>query len=155
MIPRPFIRFAVTAFQSLRRSIWFFTRPRVSGVHAVPVTPEGRVVLVRLTYAQGWRLPGGGRKKGEEAVAGILRELREEIGLTGHGAVEPIADFERQVDYRKDLSSLFLVRDVEYRPRRSLEIDEVGEFDPAALPEGATAWTRGQIAALGLGPSTA
>jgi ADP-ribose pyrophosphatase YjhB (NUDIX family) len=151
MIPRPLIRLAVTAFQALRRAVWFVTRPKVSGVHAVPLTPEGRVVLVRLTYAPGWRLPGGGRKKGEAALAGLLRELREEIGLDSHGAVEPIAEIDQQVDYRRDHSSLFLVRDVEYHPRQTLEIEQVGEFDPDDLPAGTTDWTRRHIAALGLG----
>src|SRR5687768_2786550 len=63
-----------------------------SGVHAVPVTGQGKVVLVRLTYAPGWRVPGGGRKRGEAPEAAILRELREEIGLLSHGAIERLEE---------------------------------------------------------------
>src|SRR5688500_5063814 len=66
--------------------------PARPGVHAVPVTGEGRVVLVRLTYAPGWRVPGGGLKRGEEPVQGMLRELREEIGLISHGSIEAMAE---------------------------------------------------------------
>ncbi|HLL30194.1 MAG TPA: hypothetical protein VK403_04280, partial [Allosphingosinicella sp.] len=42
-----------------------------------------------------------------------------------------------------DRSALFLVRDVVYRPRRSLEIEAVREFDPAALPADTAPWTAG------------
>jgi ADP-ribose pyrophosphatase YjhB (NUDIX family) len=99
------------------------------------------VVLVRLTYARGWRLPGGGRERGETPVEGVLRELREEIGLTGHGAVERLADI--GTDGRPgDQSALFVVREVDYRPRRSLESAEVREFDLADLPADVARSTR-------------
>ena len=111
-----------------------------AGVHAVPVTASGKVVLVRLTYAPGWRVPGGGLKRGEGAEQGILRELREEIGLVTHGTVEPL-DERRDAEAPELPSAFFVVRDVVYRPRRSFEVEEVGEFDPADLPEGTTRWT--------------
>jgi 8-oxo-dGTP pyrophosphatase MutT (NUDIX family) len=150
LIPRFLIRFAATAFQRLRRASRFLARSEVSGVHAVPLTPQGRVVLVRLTYAKGWRLPGGGRGASEEPVAAILRELREEIGLVSHGAVEPLGEVDQKPDFRRDRSFLFLIRDVAYRPRQTLEIEEVSEFDPGHLPAGATPWTRRTVAGLGL-----
>ena len=55
---------------------------RRRGVHAVALTPERRIVLVRLRYAPGWRLPGGGLDAGEDLERAALRELREEIGIT-------------------------------------------------------------------------
>ena len=148
--PRPLIRFAVTAFQTLRKGIWFVTRPEARGAHAVALTPAGKVVLVRLTYARGWRLPGGGRGRGEAAEAAVLRELREEIGLTAHGEVRHVEDFEHRPDFRRGRSALFLIRDVEYRFEPSLEVDAAAEFDPADLPDGATPFTREKIA-LALG----
>jgi 8-oxo-dGTP pyrophosphatase MutT (NUDIX family) len=141
-LPRPLIRFAVTSFQRVRRSIWFFTRPRVNGVHAVAMTPEGKVVLVRLTYAEGWRLPGGGRGRREEPVGAVLRELREEIGLRAHERVLHVCDYTDDPDFRRDHSTVYLVTGVRYAPRRSLEIDEVGEFDPSDLPADVSGRTR-------------
>lgn len=132
---------------SLRRTVFtFLNRLRLalrkvtgsgrSGVHAVPLTGDGKVVLVRLTYAPGWRVPGGGRKRGEAPEQAMLRELREEIGLVSNGAIERLEEVRPG-----DPSAFFLVRDVVYRPRRNLEVEEVREFDPAFLPDDTTRWT--------------
>jgi 8-oxo-dGTP pyrophosphatase MutT (NUDIX family) len=118
----------------MRRGIWFFTRPETSGVHALPFTPSGKIVLVTLSYAKGWRLPGGGRKASENPEQAILRELREEIGMTGFGSIEEVGQIRHRPDYRRSRSHLFVIRAVEYRPRWSLEIKKVGEFDPDELP---------------------
>ena len=55
----------------------------------------------------------------------MLRELREEIGMTGHGALRPIPG----------LGSVLLVENVVYRPKRwSWEIERVKDAAPDALP---------------------
>jgi ADP-ribose pyrophosphatase YjhB (NUDIX family) len=43
---------------------------------------QGRVMLCRLTYKQEWDLPGGVVEIGEAPAAGLVRELREELGVT-------------------------------------------------------------------------
>jgi ADP-ribose pyrophosphatase YjhB (NUDIX family) len=111
---------AVCLFQDTRRLIWFFTKPETAGVHAIPLTPARKVVLVTLSYVRGWRLPGGGRARHEEAEVAELRELREEIGMYSHGVVQDVARFNHRPDHRKDRSTLFIVRDVAYRPKWSL-----------------------------------
>ncbi len=156
-VPRRLIRIVFTILQGLRRLAWTVTGPGRDGVHAVPLTPEGKVVLVRLTYARGWRLPGGGRKRGETQEEGMLRELREEIGLVAHGAVERLEDV-RPRNLPGDRSALFLVREVAYRPRQTLEVEAVGEFDPAGPPDDASGSTREILGALfpgeGRGPES-
>jgi 8-oxo-dGTP pyrophosphatase MutT (NUDIX family) len=144
--PRILVRAAVTAFQTLRRALWFVTRPEVRGVLAVPVTPEGKVVLVRLTYDKGWHLPGGGLKSGEDPREAILRELSEEIGLTAHGEIVCRGEFEHRPDRRRGRSTLFLIRGVRYEFQQSLEIEELGAFAPDALPPGTTPLTAKKIA---------
>jgi 8-oxo-dGTP pyrophosphatase MutT (NUDIX family) len=129
-----FLHLGVNAFQVLRRCVWFLSRPRTVGVHGIPLTQEGKVVLVTLSYATGWRLPGGGRKAAEEPRQALLRELREEIGLTGHTSIELVGDFRHQPDFRRGEASLFVVRGVQYRPRWSWEVATVGEFDLDELP---------------------
>jgi 8-oxo-dGTP pyrophosphatase MutT (NUDIX family) len=112
----------------------------------VPLTAEGRVVLVRLSYAKGWHLPGGGRKRGEEPEQAVLRELREEIGLTAHSELLRVGEFAHRPDYRRGTTTLFLLRDVRFSPRPSLEIEEIAVFDPAQLPDRVTALTGSKIA---------
>lgn len=134
-LPRP-VRTVFTLLNRIRLALRKATGSGRSGVHALPLTREGKVVLVRLTYAPGWRVPGGGRKRGEEPEPAMLRELREEIGLVSHGAIEAL-----ETVRPGDPSAFFVVRDIVYRPRRSLEIEEVREFDPERLPGDIAPWT--------------
>lgn len=129
------LRILLTALHSLLKLAWFVRRPRTFGAHALALTPEGKVILVRLRYAPGWRLPGGGRGKTEDPREAVLRELREEIGMTAHGDVQLAAELEERPDFKRDLASLLVVRDVRYRPRRwSWEIEAIAEVPLDALP---------------------
>jgi 8-oxo-dGTP diphosphatase len=42
---------------------------------------EGRILIVRPTYKDGWDIPGGYVEPGESPAAACRRELREELGL--------------------------------------------------------------------------
>ena len=135
LVTRRILHLGVSCFQAVRRVGWFITRPETVGVHGIPLTPEGKVVLVTLSYAHGWRLPGGGKNEAEDFSAAMLRELREEIGLVSHESLELVSSFEHRLDFRRGKGSLFVIRGVRYRPKWSLEVKEVGEFDLGNLPE--------------------
>jgi 8-oxo-dGTP pyrophosphatase MutT (NUDIX family) len=47
----------------------------------IAVWVNGRLLLVRHSYKDGWRLPGGAVKAGEGHLTGACRELFEEVGL--------------------------------------------------------------------------
>jgi 8-oxo-dGTP pyrophosphatase MutT (NUDIX family) len=132
--PDPILRVALTAAHKLLRTAWFVRRPRTFGAHALAFTPEGKLILVKLRYAPGWRVPGGGRKGGEPADDAVLRELREEIGMTAHGRVRFACELEEAVDFKRDLAALLIVEDVLYRPRWTWEVEQVGEFPLDDLP---------------------
>ena len=128
------LRLLLTAIHSLLKLNWFVRRPRTFGAHALALTPDDKVIHVRLRYAPGWRLPGGGRGEREDPRDAVLRELREEIGLISHGDVQLAAELEQAPDFKRDLASLLVVRDVRYRPRWSWEVEQVIEAPLDALP---------------------
>jgi len=143
------LRIIVTAAHKLLQVSWFVRRPSTLGAHALPLTPEGRIVLVKLRYAKGWRAPGGGRNAGEDPREAALRELREEIGLVSHGDVRFAGENAEEVNFKRDTSTLHIVEDVQYRPPRwSLEIEQVREFDIDDIPADTHVTTRRWIEQL-------
>jgi 8-oxo-dGTP pyrophosphatase MutT (NUDIX family) len=130
------LRIAATAAHSFLKVFWFVRRPKTFGSHAIALTPEDKLILVKLRYASGWRVPGGGRPEHEDLVDAALRELREEIGMISHGEVRRARDFEELTDFKRDTASLVIVREVRYRPRLwSWEVEQVCEADPWSLPD--------------------
>ncbi|WP_294013014.1 NUDIX domain-containing protein [Sphingomonas sp.] len=142
------LRLLLRAAHSLLKLSWFVRRPNSFGVHALALTPQGRAILVKLRYAPGWRLPGGGRKETENPRDAVLRELREEIGMTSHGSLDLACELEEEVDHKKDWASLFIVRDVQYRPKWSWEVEEVMEADLDSLPSDLSSRMAGWLGAL-------
>jgi 8-oxo-dGTP pyrophosphatase MutT (NUDIX family) len=145
----PLLRVAATGVHHLLRGFWRVRRPRTFGAHAIALTPQGKLVLVKLRYASGWRLPGGGREPGEDAAAAALRELREEIGMTDHGEVRLAAELEERLHGKRDCASLVIIRHVTYRPPRwSWEVERVTEAAPSELPPGTSPLTARWVAAV-------
>ena len=143
------VRVAATAAHALLKAVWFVRRPRTFGAHAIALTPEKRLILVRLRYARGWRLPGGGRSEDEGRCKAALRELREEIGMIAHGDAQLAGELETRTDFKHDASSLVIVRDVAYRPRKwNLEVEEVGDFALDSLPADVSPLTARWIRAI-------
>jgi 8-oxo-dGTP pyrophosphatase MutT (NUDIX family) len=131
------LRVALTAAHQLLKAAWFLRRPRTFGAHALALTPERKVVLVKLRYAPGWRLPGGGRPEDEGPADAVLRELKEEIGMTAHGRVRLACELYEAGDFKRDLASLLVVEDVHYRPRKwSWEVEQICEAPIDDLPAG-------------------
>ena len=143
------LRVPITAAHKLLKIGWFVRRPRTFGAHALALTPGRKAVLVKLRYAPGWRLPGGGRRQDEDPREAVLRELREEIGMTAHGSVRLACELEEATDFKRDLASLLIVEDVRYVPRRwSWEVERVCEVPLDALPDDISPRSRKWIAAV-------
>ena len=143
------LRISLTAAHKLMKLGWFVRRPRTFGAHAIALTSERRIVLVKLRYTRGWRLPGGGRRSSETAGQAALRETREEIGMTSHGRVRVACELEEAVDFKRDLAAIIIVEDVRYAPPRwSLEVEQVREFELDDLPPDTAPLTRRWLATL-------
>jgi 8-oxo-dGTP pyrophosphatase MutT (NUDIX family) len=104
MLPVPVQRLGYRLAYAGLRVYWWVFRPHSSGVKCV-LTHGDQVLLVRHTYGpRGWELPGGSRKRGEDAEATATREMHEELGLlvdSWHslGQIEVVVDHHRDSLY--------------------------------------------------------
>jgi 8-oxo-dGTP pyrophosphatase MutT (NUDIX family) len=97
------------------------------------------LLLVRHSYRPGWCLPGGGLKRGETPVAGLAREVLEEVGLTLTAPPRLLQVYRQDWYGMVDYPILFAVdgdRGVAGTARLmgGLEILELGWFALDALP---------------------
>lgn len=56
--------------------------PRKLAAHAVIVDQQGRILMLHSRYANVWMLPGGGLNRRENLDAAVIRECREELGVS-------------------------------------------------------------------------
>ena len=59
---------------------WHVFSPQTAGVR-VMIINNGKVLLVKHSYRDGYYFPGGGIKKKEHLVDGAIREVFEETGI--------------------------------------------------------------------------
>lgn len=131
-----------------------FARPVDFGVLAI-VEQDGKVVLVWHTYKRGWLLPGGAVGRGEPPAEAILRELREEIGLTQSAPPELWGLYSRRVFFATNLIALYRVREASFAFKPGLEIHAVRLADPTAPPPGTSSPVRRRLSELlGQSPRT-
>jgi 8-oxo-dGTP diphosphatase len=73
---------------------------------------QGRVLIAQRPpgkhMAGGWEFPGGKLEPGEQPLAGLQRELREELGVDVHQAL-PLIAYEHAYADRRVLLDLWLV----------------------------------------------
>lgn len=109
--------------------------PAVLGVAGAVFDAEGRVLLVRHSYAPGWQLPSGGIGRGEHPDVAVRRELAEEVGLSG-GTLQMVALYARKAGWVSAPVAFYKIEGgiVNFRP--NLEIRAVCFADPLAPPDG-------------------
>jgi ADP-ribose pyrophosphatase YjhB (NUDIX family) len=116
-------------------------RPSVA---AIITNDDGHVLLQRRSDNGLWGLPGGGVEIGESVSTAIVREVREETGLTVQIArlVGVYSDPRFQVVRYADgnvvhyINTLFVCRIVGGTLQTCEETLDLQFFDPAGLPEG-------------------
>jgi 8-oxo-dGTP pyrophosphatase MutT (NUDIX family) len=132
---------------------WRFARGLTLGVRAVVLDGDGRVFLIKHSYADGWHLPGGGVEAGETLLEALARELAEEgnIELTGSPALHGI--YFHPFYSNRDHVTIYVVRDFRQTapPVPNGEIVAHGFFPLDALPPDTTAGTRARIAEVTAG----
>ncbi|MBI1208889.1 MAG: NUDIX domain-containing protein [Azospirillum sp.] len=120
---------------TLRRGWGRLRRPLTFGACALVIDARRRILLVRLSYLDGWHLPGGGVGKDETAAAAMRRELAEEVGLTAVGLPRLQGLYGRFTPTACDHVAVFVVEDWRGEPRPDgIEVIEAGFFTAEALP---------------------
>lgn len=115
------------------------------GVRAIVQRDDGAVLLVRHTYRPGWSLPGGGVDSGETPLDAVIRELREETGVTPTQAPQFFGVYHNVYLGLDDYPIVYTVRTFTQQPTRSAEIAEVGWFSVDQLPLDTTPGSRRRI----------
>jgi 8-oxo-dGTP pyrophosphatase MutT (NUDIX family) len=135
------VRAAMTGFVNLKA----LTTPVAFGVAALALNRDGRVLLVRHSYQPGWMLPGGGVGRAEPPAEAIVRELREEVGLTGSQAPELFGLYTRKAGWATNVVAVYRVADAEIVFHPNLEVVEANFVDPLDLPPATTPPTARRI----------
>jgi 8-oxo-dGTP diphosphatase len=129
-------RGAITLLREIGRHI--LRRP-VVGVLVAARADDGRWLLVRRADTGTWSLPGGTLEWGETLRASIERELREEAGAGGVGAIELVGVFSAPGRDLRFHAVTVVVRcrvDAQARgPENPLEIREARFFAEPDVPE--------------------
>ena len=125
-LPKPFRRWLV---RSIRPS-W------TAGSVAIIEREDGRWLFVQPVYRKGWTLPGGLVDRGEHPATTVVREMKEELGIT----VEVVGDGWVVVDPEHSrVETIFRVTiaggvDPDGIEVTTVELAAMGWFDPLEPP---------------------
>lgn len=117
----------------LRKIYQFFLRPINLGVR-VMLIQDGKVLLVRHVYQDGWFMPGGGMKRKETLEQAARRECHEEAGVKMQ-KIELFGIFFNYSEWKSDHITLFLSEDFTMTDKKDSEIAEKRFFPLDDLPE--------------------
>ncbi|WP_244540394.1 NUDIX domain-containing protein [Hyphomicrobium sp. CS1BSMeth3] len=131
----------------LAQRYWRWRRALTLGVRGIVIDDDGRILLVRHTYVEGWALPGGGVEFGETLEEALARELDEEGGVTIDGTPELVGIYDNRALFPGDHVAIYVIRQWHRNrvPKPNLEIAETGFFHPDHLPENVAPAARRRI----------
>ncbi|MCT7952079.1 NUDIX hydrolase [Ancylothrix sp. C2] len=114
-------------------------RHPVTGTVAVPILPDGRIVMIRRQDTGEWGLPGGIVNWGEDISTAIRRELKEETGLN-LVKISRLVGVYSAPDRDPRIHSICVLVEAEVEGEMkvsdTLEIAEVKAFSRDNLPQG-------------------
>ncbi len=135
-------------FHLLKQAYCWVRRPVTLGVRGAVFDGDGRVLLVRHTYMEGWYMPGGGVEQGETLEEAVRRELWEEVGVKFSGAPLLIGVYANLGARQSDHVVLFRVEAWTMAPNSNDEIAEHAFFALDALPPETSGGTRRRLAEM-------
>lgn len=136
------LRFAYKLASPMRSFYWFLVRPKTFSV-ACLLEHEGKYLCIRHTYGfkkERWTIPGGGVKRHEPKKEAVLREVREEVGISLHEKdLQEIGTYVTHKEYSHNTVTCFYAK--VHEPSFCIDGVEIGEarwIDKDTLPEEVT-----------------
>ena len=147
MLPRPVHRIALRVAYRLRHRWRSVVKAPLEGVSVFVTDLEGKLLLVRHSYGpEGWLLPGGGARRGEDALEAARREIAEETGCKLENP-RLLASVEETISGAPHTAHLVAARTPDRPKPDGREVIEARFFPTHSLPEPQTPLTRARIAA--------
>lgn len=115
------------------------------GARAIVLNSANQILLVKHTYQQHWYIPGGGVNKGESAKTAVIRELKEEVGLTVIGEPELFGIYHHTYLGAHDYPIIYVVKNYSQEKCNSPEIEKLEWFDYDKLPETVSPGTKRRL----------
>lgn len=102
------------------------------GTFGIIFDKQGQVLLCHRRDYDLWNLPGGGVEAGEAPWDGVIREVKEEVGL--NVKVKRISGVYFKPD-QNEVAFSFVCEVISGEPTLSAEADEIKYFVTSALPK--------------------
>jgi 8-oxo-dGTP pyrophosphatase MutT (NUDIX family) len=119
-IAQVFYRLAYRALLSL----WFFTRPTVSGVY-IAIWHNETLLMIKNSYKKRITIPCGRIKRGEDLAAAAVRELDEEVGIQlEKNQLTFVGEYTAEFKYATDIGTFFEI-DMAEPPKVQVDNREV------------------------------
>lgn len=139
-------RLALKAAHKLRHRWRRWRKAPLEGVTMIARDAEGRLLLVRLSYAEAaWSFPGGGARRGESMEAAAVREMREETGCEA-AKVRRVGCISETISGSPHTAHVFTCLTDDMPRPDGREVVEARFFPPHSLPHPMTARTQARLA---------
>lgn len=139
-------RLALNVAHNLRHRWRRWRKVPLEGVTMIARDPEGRLLMVRLSYAEaGWSFPGGGAKRGEDMASAAVRELAEETGCEAR-LVTLVGRMEETLSGSPHTAHVYSCITDDFPVPDQREVVEARYFPPHSLPHPMTERTRARLA---------
>jgi 8-oxo-dGTP pyrophosphatase MutT (NUDIX family) len=106
---------------------------------------DDMVLLVKHSYIKGWHTAGGGVDAGESGMQALIRELREEVGVTLESPPDILGFYHNSNEGRDDYIIMYVATDFTIVPATSLEITMLSWFPLDTLPDDISPATKRRI----------
>ncbi len=115
------------------RLYWKIFKPKTYGSRAL-VLYNNQILLVKNINVNHWSLPGGKIDYPENPEQCVLRELKEELGLSISNTAFKLGEYISQQEGKKDTVYIFVINLENSKFKKQWELEDARWFDFNYLP---------------------